>query len=132
MSNDPSTKSSSSLADGHTSNTTTPTIYSDDSPAKPECTKAQQQPSQPPSQCYPYFSPHIDASPYSSYTEPLPPIHHHTTYISAPQPPTPIYPATPSDFAELFPSSRELLIRHDDTTVDGNMNLRVDADVYSA
>lgn len=33
---------------------------------------------------------------------------------------------TPSSFAGLFPSSRRLLIRHDDATIDGNMNLRVD------
>ena len=35
-------------------------------------------------------------------------------------------PATPRDFAELFPSGRRLSIHHDDSTVDGNMNLRVD------
>ena len=38
-------------------------------------------------------------------------------------------PATPSDFAELFPSSRQLSIKHDDATNDGNMNLRVDTTV---
>lgn len=37
--------------------------------------------------------------------------------------------ATPSDFSELFPSSRRLAIRHDDSTIDGNMNLRVDTTV---
>ncbi|KAI9817916.1 MAG: hypothetical protein M1832_004536 [Thelocarpon impressellum] len=37
--------------------------------------------------------------------------------------------STPPEFAELFPSSRRLLIRHDDTTLDGNMNLRVDTEV---
>jgi len=37
--------------------------------------------------------------------------------------------ASPKDFAELFPSSRRLLIRHDDTTIDGNMNLRIDTNV---
>lgn len=37
------------------------------------------------------------------------------------------YPSTPSDFAYLFPSTRRLCIRHDDTT-DGNMNLRVDTE----
>lgn len=37
--------------------------------------------------------------------------------------------ATPSEFSELFPSSRRLDIRHDDSTVDGNMNLRVDTEV---
>lgn len=35
-------------------------------------------------------------------------------------------PSSPTTFAELFPSSRRLLIRHDDSTLDGNMNLRVD------
>ncbi|KKZ63077.1 hypothetical protein EMCG_02578 [[Emmonsia] crescens] len=35
-------------------------------------------------------------------------------------------PSSPTSFGELFPSTRRLLIRHDDTTVDGNMNLRVD------
>ncbi|KAK4499115.1 hypothetical protein PRZ48_009627 [Zasmidium cellare] len=38
-------------------------------------------------------------------------------------------PATPSDFSELFPSHRRLSIRHDDSTLDGNMNLRVDTEV---
>jgi hypothetical protein len=37
--------------------------------------------------------------------------------------------STPQDFAALFPSQRRLYIRHDDTTDDGNMNLRVDTEV---
>lgn len=37
--------------------------------------------------------------------------------------------ASPKDFAELFPSARKLLIKHDDTTIDGNMNLRIDTSV---
>ena len=41
---------------------------------------------------------------------------------------TKLRPSTPSDFAEFFPSSKRLFIRHDDTTSDGNMNLRVDAE----
>jgi hypothetical protein len=41
-------------------------------------------------------------------------------------------PSSPSDFAEFFPSTKRMYIRHDDTTYDGNMNLRVDAeDAYS-
>lgn len=36
-------------------------------------------------------------------------------------------PATPQEFAALFPSTRKLFIKHDDSTLDGNMNLRVDA-----
>lgn len=39
------------------------------------------------------------------------------------------YSSTSRDFAELFPSSRRLLVRHDDTTMDGNMNLRIDTPV---
>jgi hypothetical protein len=38
------------------------------------------------------------------------------------------FPSTPSEFAEYFPSTRRLCLRHDDT-VDGNMNLRVDTEV---
>lgn len=40
-------------------------------------------------------------------------------------------PATPQDFADLFPSARRMDIRHDDSTMDGNMNLRVDTEVES-
>jgi len=40
-------------------------------------------------------------------------------------------PATPKDFADLFPSMRRLDIRHDDSTMDGNMNLRIDTQVES-
>lgn len=39
--------------------------------------------------------------------------------------------STPRDFAELFPSHRRLSIRHDDATIDGNMNLRIDTQVQS-
>ncbi|KAI1813171.1 hypothetical protein GGS20DRAFT_493729 [Poronia punctata] len=55
-------------------------------------------------------------------------------------PPLPIYdhdiedvnvrPSTPEGFAALFPSLNKLIIRHDDLTPDGNMNLRVDTVVY--
>lgn len=38
-------------------------------------------------------------------------------------------PSTPSDFARLFPSTRRLTIAHDDSTPDGNMNLRIDTRV---
>ena len=43
-----------------------------------------------------------------------------------------VAPSTPPEFAELFPSTRRLLIRHDDTTIDGNMNLRVDTSVSAS
>ena len=34
--------------------------------------------------------------------------------------------ASPKEFAEYFPSTQRLCIRHDDSTMDGNMNLRID------
>ena len=36
-------------------------------------------------------------------------------------------PSTPPEFADFFPSTRRMCIRHDDT-VDGNMNLRIDTE----
>lgn len=38
-------------------------------------------------------------------------------------------PSTPPHFAEYFPSTRRLNIKHDDATLDGNMNLRVDTEI---
>ncbi|PQE30513.1 Calcofluor white hypersensitive protein [Rutstroemia sp. NJR-2017a WRK4] len=37
-------------------------------------------------------------------------------------------PSNSHDFARFFPSSKRLLIRHDNTSYDGNMNLRVDTE----
>ncbi|KAG0638199.1 hypothetical protein HOY80DRAFT_888266 [Tuber brumale] len=54
--------------------------------------------------------------------------HPHRHHYKAPPPPL-ASPSTPSEFAELFPSTRCLSIRHDDSTLDGNMNLRVDTNV---
>lgn len=34
-------------------------------------------------------------------------------------------PSTPEDFSRLFPTTRRMLIRHDDSTLDGNMNLQL-------
>ena len=34
--------------------------------------------------------------------------------------------ASPKEFAKYFPSTQRLCIRHDDSTIDGNMNLRID------
>ena len=34
--------------------------------------------------------------------------------------------SSPSEFADYFPSTRKMSIKHDDSTLDGNMNLRVD------
>ena len=39
-------------------------------------------------------------------------------------------PSKPADFAGLFSSNRRLLIHHDDATSDGNMNLRVDTELF--
>ncbi|KAL9046801.1 MAG: hypothetical protein Q9214_000463 [Letrouitia sp. 1 TL-2023] len=85
-----------------------------------------------------YFdeNPHASVETYAStipsdedleHTEDLPPFevpdHYHEDL------PSTAFPSTPSEFAEYFPSSRRLCIRHDDSTLDGNMNLRVDTEV---
>lgn len=44
--------------------------------------------------------------------------------------PTAAISSTPADFADFFPSSRRLHIKHDDATLDGNMNLRVDTEIF--
>lgn len=41
---------------------------------------------------------------------------------------TNLRPSNPSDFADYFPTMKRLHICHDDTTSDGNMNLRVDVE----
>jgi len=60
------------------------------------------------------------------YLYPVP--HPYGYHHKAPPPPQAV-PSTPSEFGELFPSIRCLSIRHDDSTLDGNMNLRVDTNV---
>ena len=39
--------------------------------------------------------------------------------------------SSPEEFAEYFPSTQMLSIRHDDTTIDGNMNLRIDTEAQT-
>ena len=39
--------------------------------------------------------------------------------------------SSPSEFAEYFPSTQRLSIKHDDATIDGNMNLRIDTEVQT-
>lgn len=51
-------------------------------------------------------------------------LHHYDRY------PSDAISSTPSDFGTLFSSNRRLLIHHDDATSDGNMNLRVDTEVF--
>ena len=41
-------------------------------------------------------------------------------------------PASAPDFGRLFPTTDRILIQHDDSTSDGNMNLRLDIDALSA
>ena len=41
-------------------------------------------------------------------------------------------PTTPADFAELFPSTRRLTVAHDDSSLDGNMNLKVNTLIKDA
>ena len=46
-------------------------------------------------------------------------------YQSETQPATALT-SSPEEFSEYFPSTQKLIIRHDDATIDGNMNLRID------
>lgn len=46
--------------------------------------------------------------------------------------PSTAIPSTPADFAAHFPSTRKLNIKHDDATLDGNMNLRIDTEIRDA
>lgn len=39
--------------------------------------------------------------------------------------------SSPEEFAEYFPSTQMLSIRHDDSTMDGNMNLRIDTEAQT-
>lgn len=52
----------------------------------------------------------------------VPDFHHEPLPVDA-------IPTTPRDFADLFPTSKRISIRHDDSTYDGNLNLRVDTQV---
>lgn len=45
---------------------------------------------------------------------------------------TDLRPTNPQDFADYFPSTRRLFIKHDDTSSDGNLNLRVDTEVSAS
>ena len=56
------------------------------------------------------------------------PEYHVPQYAHEPLPADAI-PTTPRDFADLFPTSKRISIRHDDSTLDGNMNLRIDTQV---
>ena len=38
-------------------------------------------------------------------------------------------PSSPEDFADVFPTRKRLFVRHDDSTLDGNMNLQVYTDI---
>jgi len=54
------------------------------------------------------------------------PSERHKTFVSD------AVPSTPPEFGELFPSTRRLLIRHDESTSDGNMNLRIDTEISTS
>ncbi|KAF2850444.1 hypothetical protein T440DRAFT_489669 [Plenodomus tracheiphilus IPT5] len=98
-----------------------------------------------------YFTPNVDRQQYGYEQQPLP-RSSVDTYTSTseddnvddddddmPEYDVPAYrheplpcdaiPTTPRDFGELFPTGKRLSIRHDDATIDGNMNLRVDTQV---
>lgn len=42
------------------------------------------------------------------------------------------FPSTPQEFADYFPSTQRLSIKHDDATLDGNMNLRIDTEAQTS
>ena len=46
--------------------------------------------------------------------------------------PTSAVPSTPPEFADFFPSTRRLRIRHDDCSQDNDMNVRVDTEISSS
>ena len=81
-----------------------------------------------------YANPRTSAETYASTTssiedldDDLPPfeVPAISDYPSETPAPT-AFTASPEEFAEYFPSTQKLSIRHDDTTMDGNMNLRID------
>ena len=83
--------------------------------------------------------PRISAETYASTTssiddlrDDLPPFElpEVSNYPSENLPTTALTPS-PEEFAEYFPSTQTLFIRHDDTTIDGNMNLRVDTEAQT-
>ena len=84
-----------------------------------------------------YPNPRFSAETYASTTssiddlgDDLPPfeVPKISHYPSETLPPTALI-SSPEEFAEYFPSTQKLTIRHDDTTMDGNMNLRIDTKV---
>jgi hypothetical protein len=55
--------------------------------------------------------------------------YHYDYYDYYEKPRNEAIPATPAEFAQLFPSNRRCEINHDDSSVDGDMNIRVDTNV---
>ncbi|KAL5119219.1 hypothetical protein ACEQ8H_002930 [Pleosporales sp. CAS-2024a] len=122
----------SDRSDSRHSYETTPTNYS----GPPETCDARLPPTRPD-----YFAPRhcndphdmplprasVDTYASTSEEEPahdmpayqVPPAHHLPLQPDA-------IPTTPRNFAHLFPTGKRISIRHDDATIDGNMNLRLD------
>lgn len=113
--------SSSTYSDGSDySRSTAPTVYSDRHFLK------HFDPCEP----YPVVDPRDSVSTYASTVPSLNEDEDELPYEVAEERhevfPSNAIPSNPSTFSVLFPSTRRLLIRHDDSTIDGNMNLRVD------
>lgn len=79
-----------------------------------------------------YPNPRTSAETYASTTSSIDDLGDELPPFELPEVPAPetlpstALTASPEEFAEYFPSTQELYIKHDDTTTDGNMNLRID------
>ena len=73
-------------------------------------------------------SPRSSVNTYASTTASIEEAEEIEKYVSHVEHAGDVISSTPAEFAELFPSTRRMLIRHD-TTTDGSMNLRVDTPV---
>lgn len=83
-----------------------------------------------------YPEPRISAETYASTTSSIEDLRDDLPPFEVPEVsdyPSEILPSTvlissPEEFAEYFPSTQMLSIRHDDSTMDGNMNLRINTE----
>lgn len=83
-----------------------------------------------------YHQPRTSAESYSSATSSVEDLGYDLSPYEVPEVsdhasktlPTTALASSPEEFAKYFPSTQMLSIRHDDTTIDGNMNLRIDTE----
>ena len=126
--------SSSSQESGHT-RSTAPTVYSDRPPIKHHNTCPQPHIKFETSNFNPRSTARASVETYASTTastddinEQLPyetPSERYDTILSG------AIPTISSEFAVLFAAHRPIHVHHDDSTADGNMNLRLDLETYT-